>query len=498
MTNNIKVSSAGTKTVINASTPQNYYDGLAKQWAISNSMVQGQDYSSKYYAGKSKEEFTKTQAETQKAQSASKEAKSYANLADEIIEDGKTAIDDLEKQAEINIENKKDELSLELKNEKTTYLNEVKSASQTAINTYSNVLTKKQITNCLTEIPQNIKLELKDGALTLKKGSKVIIDNSYYTVPADAPVNLSTVAGQKLMFYEKNRNFVMVYPATSCASGDTLPASGGMFYLTTEKSVYRYTNNAWTKVAGYSLPLGSLTQDASSVTALGKPFDGGGCIGNTIWADKGILGLRPNGRNADGTLNNIEFETADILVQTRNISGSGILVLNATNFSNYAVSNYDADLNKNISATNTTVPYANVGTWKADSTGRITEFKFNTPFHAVDYNDFKKTQEQLNTTTSNVNNRYVVEKSAKSLLPSWYTVYSDGWIEQGGVTTTNKTVVTYLKPFSNTNYTINMTCTEIANLYEPPSCIDLTITSFTATRLDGHTDKEARWFACGY
>ena len=38
---------------------------------------------------------------------------------------------------------------------------------------------KSQITNCLLEVPQRIKLELNDGVLTLKAGSEVIVPNGF-------------------------------------------------------------------------------------------------------------------------------------------------------------------------------------------------------------------------------------------------------------------------------------------------------------------------------
>ena len=37
---------------------------------------------------------------------------------------------------------------------------------------------------------------------------------------------------------------------------------------------------------------------------------------------------------------------------------------------------------------------------------------------------------------------------------SWYRIYSDGWVEQGGYTTSSN--VTLLKEMANINYTINM------------------------------------------
>ena len=39
---------------------------------------------------------------------------------------------------------------------------------------------------------------------------------------------------------------------------------------------------------------------------------------------------------------------------------------------------------------------------------------------------------------------------------NWYRIWSDGWIEQGGTVSvpSSGTALTYLKPFSNTNYSI--------------------------------------------
>lgn len=52
--------------------------------------------------------------------------------------------------------------------------------------------------------------------------------------------------------------------------------------------------------------------------------------------------------------------------------------------------------------------------------------------------------------------RYPVEISDKSLMPSWYVVYNDGWCEQGGISktaTTGVATVSLLKPYESINYT---------------------------------------------
>ena len=395
MTNNIKVSSAGTKTIIGASTPQNYYDGLSKQWAINDGVVQGLDYSSKYYANKSKEEFTKAQSEVIKAQGASNEAQSYANLANGIIEDGKTAITELEQQAEINIENKKDELSLELKNEKTTYLNEVKSASQTAIDTYSNVLTKNQITNCIKEIPQNIKLELNNGTLTLKAGSKVVVPNGANVfdevITTQDFSGTYTVDGKVVIFYIGNA--IGGRGLSECKSGTTNPASPGTaYYDTDDNHLYYYYANGTEFQA--SFPLAICTVKNGAIASIDKVFNGLGFIGGTNFALPGVKALIPNGRNEDGTLNNLEVETTKVSTISINTSradtyitlmSNGVISISSILSSGLAY--YDEEKNLFYQNANDKGGAACVvGLFNCSATG-VDKFITKKPFRAIDWND---------------------------------------------------------------------------------------------------------------
>ena len=68
-------------------------------------------------------------------------------------------------------------------------------------------------------------------------------------------------------------------------------------------------------------------------------------------------------------------------------------------------------------------------------------------------NEFNITK--VNLDLSNCTKPYVIEVSDKSLLPSWYRVYSDGWCEQGGTTATGASQeITLLKPYLNADYTV--------------------------------------------
>ena len=53
---------------------------------------------------------------------------------------------------------------------------------------------------------------------------------------------------------------------------------------------------------------------------------------------------------------------------------------------------------------------------------------------------------------------YVVESKLPTAEdPTWYRKYKSGWVEQGGVATAAGTI-TFLKPFANTNYSVQATC----------------------------------------
>lgn len=86
---------------------------------------------------------------------------------------------------------------------------------------------------------------------------------------------------------------------------------------------------------------------------------------------------------------------------------------------------------------------------------------------------------------------------------SWYRVYSDGWVEQGGVSsnfsgTDSSVDVILLKPYANSNYVVSAITGQAYHSsigvqgYSP--------TSFTLRREanSGIGEAPARWRACGY
>lgn len=81
----VNVSSVNNKIQVNAGKPQNYYDGLAKQWAISENIVDSIDYSAKHYAKESKKQ----------ADLAIEQATIATNKVDEVVESGNEALEQI-------------------------------------------------------------------------------------------------------------------------------------------------------------------------------------------------------------------------------------------------------------------------------------------------------------------------------------------------------------------------------------------------------------------
>ena len=349
----------------------------------------------------------------------------------------------------------------DLEDKKNTCIDEIEAVG----NSYDN-LTHRNITNCLLEVPQRIKLELADGVLTLKAGSIVTVPNGfeadgttpkfdYVTVESDSVIsNTSTTAGRRLCWLSLPNgtgNGVVSY----CFSGNTsvmnstTPNTFSTFYNTETNKMFRGNGTAWEE-RQYSLPICLATNNTTTkFTSIDQVFNGMGYIGSTVWIDKGVKGLIPNGRNEDGTLNNIEVVTNNVLTRTvaNNISRPITLFLNPTNTGLFIPpsSQVAYDEINNITVNNVTGErYYSPQLATFDTTnGVVSNFNPKQPFKAVDYNDYANTPHITETYINGT---------------SWYRVWSDGWCEQGGLSVNldwNTTItINLLKQYKDTNYSV--------------------------------------------
>ena len=210
---------------------------------------------------------------------------------------GTTNYEELENKPQIN--------SIELSGNKTLEELGIQASGDYATNEYVNTeldkkLNTNQITNCLTKISQDIKIETSDTVLTLKSGSKPYkADSSFFTVSSDVTLDITSVATEYLLVYGEDNTIKAVPPSLSF-SQDTEPSNSSyLWYNTTTKEVKFKADSG--DIIVCSLPIAIIYSDKTVET-----FNGFGCIGNTLIKNGGNEYVFPNGRNTDGSLNNIK------------------------------------------------------------------------------------------------------------------------------------------------------------------------------------------------
>ena len=192
-------------------------------------------------------------------------------------------------------------------------------------------LNKSQITNCLLEVPQRIKYTLENGTLTIKAGSVVIVPYGFEAdgttpkfdyVDIESDLNLSNGTATEEVFFipTASGNNLLRYTKSSIFSGSIAPTVSTQYacWYDIANNVLKTTSNTgatWEQV-NWGFPIGVGTTTTTSVTSIDQIFNGMGYIGSTIWVDKGVKGLIPNGRNKDGTLKNIEY-TSEFATYTK-------------------------------------------------------------------------------------------------------------------------------------------------------------------------------------
>ena len=201
--------------------------------------------------------------------------------------------------------------------------------------------------------------------------------------------------------------------------------------------------------------------------------------------------LVPNGRNENGTLKNEEVTTSRIATSSFDSSHTGThsYVL-GTNENIYVGAGwyYDAEANLNRTADGAKAPVLVQNPQVVVNAGNIESFQSKQPFRVLDYNTQSIVETYKNGT-------------------SWYRVWSDGFKEQGGYqaagTAFVDVTVTFLKPFSDANYTFIRNAKR--NLAKSDGAIGgwtgyTSKTATTVTFIIEHPNYAlgSDWYACGY
>lgn len=401
------------------------------------------------------------------------------------------------------------------------------------------LLNQTQITNCLLEVPQRIKYTLEDGTLTLKAGSVIIVpygtEDLTETYPVGSTFILNTLkvvdtqfADGKFFVWAELQNDVAskttgyTYSGFICmdignnnlhtdSATITSNYTGNAFYYNREINKLQWVGTEGDLTRLYSLPVGKATLNSTlGYVSVDQIFNGFGYIGSTIWVDKGVKGLIPNGRNTDGTLKNIEFTTSNFSANTYTSSGTGVnnlrLLINGT----VALATYLGEFEKApatsgyaglyYNSTENRMYYNNAGDWERSSalvctqsfsneaTGVVTSFVPKQAFHAA---DIRQVEMLIST--------YLKSFNTSLKAANGYIKLGDGVIIQWGIKTGQNSqayTITLPTPFSSTNYAPIAIDTTTSNAQSHCSVTDLTTTTFSGKHsADGTT---IRWIAIGY
>ena len=301
-------------------------------------------------------------------------------------------------------------------------------------------LTNRQITNCLLEVPQRIKYTLENGTLTLKAGSVVTVPNGFEddgVTPKFEYFTLETDRREDTDFGYDSKHVLCYMPSTSgffnpqieiCVSGDTKPnIAQYMLWYDTINNKIKWSNDYGASWTGYPISFPVLTGYLSAKTvwtSIDQIFNGMGYFGSTIWVDKGVKGLIPNGRTEDGALNNIEFETSKVLTREihTNLSSANKFVLFNGEIHSWAVKNYTYDTDKNLFHWFSPDAYYSIcelGSFYGDN-GVISNFQPKQPFRAVDHSD---KQEVISWSMPDYS------AGIAKVSGTQYTAEVDGWLE---------------------------------------------------------------------
>lgn len=315
-------------------------------------------------------------------------------------------------------------------------------------------------TNCITEIPQDIKIELSNGTITLKSGSKVYIPNGsgvFNTITIASDISISAIANRKTTILYRN-GALQRMNTEYCYSGANAPtpaAATAIWYDTTNnviKSTYD-TGTTWS-TDNMSLPVCVATETSAGFTSIDQVFNGFGFIGSTVFALPNVKGLIPNGRNTDGTLKNNFFTVNNVLITTDVSGATGALeyYINGSGIYRANIGLFIYDEYKNIfvnsSGVQQTITALDLNAYRTG--GQVSSFAPKQVFRALNYSDTQYMAHQAMPSS-----RYVELTLGTS--GSSYTAPADGFyvIEQeisatngfiSIVNTTNHTAKTLYAP----------------------------------------------------
>lgn len=177
------------------------------------------------------------------------------------------------------------------------------------------------LTNCIKEIPQDIKLELDTATHTIKltagskyyypDGTNTFNNNTTTTELTLAPIGSYT--GQCMIYVVTDGSALAQAILPENTSGTTPPTGNGAWYDTNTNYIKGYSGGSDTGNR-YSFPIAIATRTNGNWTSIDQVFNGFGYIGSTTFVLPGVKALVPDGRNPDGTCKSTELSFTEVKV----------------------------------------------------------------------------------------------------------------------------------------------------------------------------------------
>lgn len=178
----------------------------------------------------------------------------------------------------------------------------------------------EKATNCILEIPQNIKMTLENNVLTLKAGSILTRTGDTYTTITTATDKTYTVSSNQgtgkyvVLCQQDNGTIDSIVKVNEIHSGTTAQrpenVSIGYRYFNVDTKRWNLKeSSAWNENWAICYPICVIDVDSNHVASFAKDsngndmiFNGAGFIGHHAFVYPNVKGLIPDGFNKDGTL----------------------------------------------------------------------------------------------------------------------------------------------------------------------------------------------------
>lgn len=263
-------------------------------------------------------------------------------------------------------------------------------------------LLDRKITNCILQLPQNIKLTVNSNQITLASGSTYYVPNGvgkFKAVTTSTDITYTPRSnGTRLLLINSAGTNMDAPSIANCYSQESQPSGNSIYWWDLSNNLVKSIVSGSVRTSGVSLPIALLTVDGNNVT-IEKVFNGVGFMGTTIYTTPDLLVAVPNGRNSDGTLKNIT--TMQTIVNVYTLESFTRTELYAASTQLLAVGEntytYDFVQNKILTGTGDQRAFIKIGTVSNNGT-YITGIDLDEPFAAVDYNEYVKDLSNINET----------------------------------------------------------------------------------------------------